>query len=320
MTPDQLDRAAGALLGAAVGDALGVPYEFGSAPLGPEGPRMIGGGLGDFAPGEWSDDTAMLWCIAEVAATGAKLRSDDALDRIAQNFRQWYDSGPPDLGMQTSAVLSAAGSEPTAATATATAHHLHLRTGRTAGNGSLMRTAPVALAHLDDPAAIAQAARQVSGLTHYDPRAQDACVLWCLAIRRAVLDGELDLRSGLEHLPESSRDEWARVIDEAESSEPGVFVDNGYVVTALQAAWSAIVHTVPDPDRHLPDALCAAISIGVDTDTVAAIAGALLGARWGASSIPAGWREAVHGYPGITGEQLVALALSTVEPRSGTIG
>ena len=53
------------------------------------------------------------------------------------------------------------------------------RTGRTAGNGSLMRTAPVALAYLDDEAALVEAARAVSELTHYDPEAGDACVLWC---------------------------------------------------------------------------------------------------------------------------------------------
>ena len=70
LTSEQLDRACGALLASAVGDALGAGYEFGSAPLGPDGPQMIGGGLGNFAPGEWTDDTSMTWAIAEVAAKG----------------------------------------------------------------------------------------------------------------------------------------------------------------------------------------------------------------------------------------------------------
>ena len=73
MTPTdahaQSDRIEGVLLGAACGDALGVPYEFGSAPLAPgEVPRMVGGGLGPYAPGEWSDDTQMAVVIARVAA------------------------------------------------------------------------------------------------------------------------------------------------------------------------------------------------------------------------------------------------------------
>ena len=77
-------------------------------------------------------------------------------------------------------------------------------------------------------------------------------------------------------------------------------------------AWSAIVHTPVPTDgpacRHLVDSLATAIGIGDDTDTVAAIAGALLGARWGASAIPAEWRRISHGYPGMRGERLVELA------------
>ena len=63
-----------------------------------------------------------------------------------------------------------------------------------------MRTAPVALAYLDDEAALVEAARAVSELTHYDPEAGDACVLWCLAIRHAILTGVLDARIGLQHI------------------------------------------------------------------------------------------------------------------------
>ena len=70
----QTDRACGVILGSAVGDALGAGYEFGCAPLSPdEAPQMIGGGLGDFAPGEWTDDTAMTWPVLAAAAKGADL-------------------------------------------------------------------------------------------------------------------------------------------------------------------------------------------------------------------------------------------------------
>ncbi len=90
------------------------------------------------------------------------------------------------------------------------------------------------------------------------------------------------------------------------------------MVSALQAAWSAIVHTpVPHeaPSRHLDHALETAIRIGDDTDTVAAIAGGLLGARWGAESVPSPWRTMLHGYPGITGEDLVALVDRAISRR-----
>lgn len=322
LTTAQLDRACGAVLATAVGDALGAPYEFGCASLGPDGPQMIGGGLGGFAPGEWTDDTSMAWAVLDVVATGVDLRSAEGLSAIARRFRDWYDSRPPDMGNQTRSVLSAAGTGPTGESMTAVARELHSRTGRTAGNGSLMRTAPVALAHLDDAQAVAEAARRVSALTHADPRAEEACVLWSLAIRHAILEGALDVRVGLAHLGENGRRYWTQRVDEAEASRPGRFRANGWAVTALQAAWSAIVHT-PVPTSgpacvHLQDALGAAIAIGDDTDTVAAIAGGLLGARWGASAVPARWRRLSHGYPGLRGEQLVHLAhLATAGGSSG---
>uniref|UniRef100_UPI00055A42B4 ADP-ribosylglycohydrolase family protein n=1 Tax=unclassified Streptomyces TaxID=2593676 RepID=UPI00055A42B4 len=81
------DRAAGVLLGAAVGDALGVPYEFKATLREDQRPRMIGGGLGPYEPGEYSDDTQMQVCVAQVAATGADLRGPEALDAIAAGFQ-----------------------------------------------------------------------------------------------------------------------------------------------------------------------------------------------------------------------------------------
>ena len=82
-------------------------------------------------------------------------------------------------------------------------------------------------------------------------------------------------------------------------------------MTALQAALAAVVQTpVPDddPQRHLPAGLEAAVRIGDDTDTVAAIAGSLLGARWGASAVPADWRALLHGWPGYRADDLARLA------------
>ncbi|WP_370892321.1 ADP-ribosylglycohydrolase family protein [Janibacter sp. GXQ6167] len=318
LTIAQTDRALGAILGSAAGDALGAGYEFGSAYPGRGGPRMIGGGLGGFAPGEWTDDTAMTWCVLQAASEHEDLRAPEALTAIARLFRAWIASGPADIGVQTSAVLRSVGADVTGDELTQAAAALHRRTGRTAGNGSLMRTAAVALRHLDDPSACAEAARAVSDLTHADPLAGDACVLWSLAIRHAILTGEIDVRVGLDYLSEPAN--WPEVIDEAETREPEFFSGNGFVVVALQAAWSAIWHTpVPpeDPRRHLEDALATAIGIGHDTDTVAAIAGALLGAKWGVSAIPARWRRILHGYPGLTGEDLLVPASLAVGSPKG---
>jgi ADP-ribosyl-[dinitrogen reductase] hydrolase len=310
------DRIQGVLLGAACGDALGVPYEFGSAPLRRgEVPRMIGGGLGPYAPGEWSDDTQMAVVIARVAADRG-LRTVDALDAIVTGWVDWLAAGATDVGTQTRQVLGAVAGEEarrawSAAASASTA--LHRRTGRTAGNGSLMRTAPVALTYLDDPAMLTLAARRVSEATHHDPLAGDACVLWCHAIRLAVLDGALPELAGLvDVLPLARREQWAAWITEAERRTPSAFAPNGYVVTALQAAWSAIRHPADDGPPVVAS-LGAAVHAGDDTDTVAAIAGALLGAVHGASSLPADWLEAVHGWPGLRADDLRDLARRVAE-------
>jgi hypothetical protein len=205
----------------------------------------------------------------------------------------------------------------TAAEALAAARALHERTGLTAGNGSLMRTAPVALAFLGDPGGLTQAATAVSALTHYDPEAGEACVLWCHAIRHAVLTGALDARAGLDWLPAPGRERWAARLEAAEHARTADFTRNGWVVEALQAAWCAIAATpVPDDDPargsfragHLRLALEEAVRGGRDADTVAAIAGGLLGAAYGASAVPARWRLRLHGWPGLRPRDLIDLA------------
>lgn len=308
------DRAAGTLLATAAGDALGAPYEFGP-PFGTDVPVNLSGG-GGWGAGEWTDDTAMAVAIAEVAADGVDLRSPAAQDRIVTRWVGW-SRGAKDVGIQTRSVLGAVDPTRPSASAHAAAAELHRRTGRTAGNGSLMRTAPVALAYLDDEAGLIEAATALSALTHADPEASEACVLWCLAIRHAVRTGQLDVRVGLDALaPERAR-VWDERIGVAERSTPADFANNGWVVEALQGAWSAIATTpVPadDPARgsfradHLRLALEAAVRGGRDADTVAAIAGGLLGAAYGASAVPWHWRRVLHGWPGTGGRDLVALA------------
>ena len=189
---------------------------------------------------------------------------------------------------------------------------VHEVSGRSAGNGSLMRTAPVALQYLHDPDGLVAAARRISELTHWEDDAGDACVVWCLAIRHAILTGEFDLRGGVARLPDDRRQRWLDRIDEAERKRPRDFASNGWVVQALQGAWSAVHNTgIPDavPAQHLRLALEAGVRGGNDTDTVAAIAGALLGAKWGVSAVPADWRRKLHGWPGLKARDLARLAI-----------
>ena len=311
------DRIRGVLTGMAAGDALGAGYEF-NAPL-PESAKisMIGGGLGDFAPGEWTDDTSM----AIVVAKGL-LDSNGKLDGDASNYmvREWakWATNAPDVGNQTRAVLahaqhvaSADGrAEPTADDALAGSEQIHRRTGRSGGNGSLMRTAPVALAYLSEPPAAAfEAAAAISKLTHFDDEAAEACGLWTVAIHHAVLTGELDIRSGLAMLEPERAQAWEQRVHQAENHRPRDFTNNGWVVEAFQGAWSAIATAEPeDGNARLVPVLEAAVRGGVDTDTVAAIAGSLIGAASGFSSVPAQWVDMVHGWPGMRMQQLVDIS------------
>lgn len=296
---EQLDRAAGTLLASAVGDALGVHYEpSGVAPQGE--PEMLGGGYGDYAPGEWSDDTQMACVIAQVAASCRSLLDPAALDQIAHGFLAWKAGGATDIGAHTRHVLLNTDPGPGAATTMATvAAARHAETGHTAGNGSLMRTGPVALACLGRPREdIFDAARTISALTHADPVAGDACALWCIAVEHAVRTGELDITLGLPYVDAM----WSDLLDD-DPDEPSSYLNNGWVVAALQAAWAAVRRT-----DNLHDCLVAAVHAGGDMDTVAAIAGQLAGAVYGASAVPVPWATAVHGWPGLRGPDLVDLA------------
>lgn len=311
LNPAQRDRAAGVLLGCAVGDALGVPYEFqppqeftaGDLPLG-----MPGGGPFKFGPGEWSDDTAMSVCIAGAAWDGLDLSTTTGLDHVARAFLGWRKSGPKDMGGQVSSVLGSAAharGQVSAVMARIAADRVRRLPTQSAGNGSLMRTSPVALRHLANPRTMTAAARSVSALTHADPDCLDACTLWVHAIRGAVLSADpvAGIAEGLAALEPGARKRWAGLLETAEQRWPWEFEQNGWVVHALQAAWSAV--TLGLEEGGYENGITAAVGCGRDTDTVAAIAGAVLGARFGSSGIRAEWRNEVHGWPSLKGADLI---------------
>ena len=310
-TAPVLDRVAGALVGLAAGDALGAGYEFTVPAL--DEPIVYRTGQMGFAPGEWTDDTAQAVGIARAIS-----QSGSAVTGIGEQFLAWLDTDPRDCGISTRAVLLGADGSAERLTDSAAAYFAANPKGA-AGNGSLMRTSPVALACLGQPEERDQMARQVSLLTHGDPLAAEACVLWCAAIDAAILDRLLSLDEHVERLPRPRRAFWRDAIAEAEHRSPADFHQgNGFVVTALQAAWSAIVRTpVPDdPSDHLRNALTTAVRIGGDTDTVAAIAGQLLGAYWGRSAIPEEWQEMLHGWGARDADELAGLAEACVTPST----
>ena len=294
------DRAVGAVLASAAGDAMGAPYEF--AGPDPAAPCTLEGGGGfRWEPGEWTDDTQMALAVLTVLAAG---ETDPG--EIGEAMLRWFASRPRDVGNQTRAVLADAARH-RVSTAEAAAS-FQRRSPHAAGNGALMRTGPVALAAIGDRPAVARLATDVAGLTHPHPDSVEACVLWSLAIERAIRTARPDVtfdwvgavRAGLDHVDPARHAVWNERIDAASGQEPsGFHRTNGWVVGAFQAAIASITSTADTAHRapcdHLTAALRAASRAGGDTDTVAAIAGALLGARWGATAVPLSWRRILHG-------------------------
>ena len=320
------DKVSGVSVGAACGDALGAGYEFGPSLKAGTPVRMRGQGA--FEPGEWTDDSAQMVAIALATAKGLDLRTEAGQDEVATNLLDWYYSPArlKDIGIHTAAVMRQV--------ATVTGPGLAQRFRETAaaketgsprssgGNGALMRTAPVALAYLDDPEALVEAAKAIALLTHADEMSASACAVWCLAIREAVIIERIaSLEDFAQRVEQAVTDfmcdeagEWVAILRASFGQDPREFTaGNGYSVTTLKAAWAAITHT-PIPSRtagHFADALEEAVRGGGDADTVACVAGGLLGAMWGLSAIPTDWRRRIFGWPAMTDRDLVRLALDS---------
>lgn len=290
-----MDQIVGTIVGAASGDALGARHEFHPPLTDPSPLEMGAGGAFDWRKGQWTDDTEQSIVLLRELVAGHDLLDPDVLDRVARGLVEWAVDAT-DIGTQTRAALErVAPSDASAANVMAAAQMYLDNNPNACGNGSLMRTAPVAIAYLDDEAKMIEAARTISRLTHPHVDAMDACAIWCVAIRIAVTENRLDVRDAIKRaIDDPSRGTlWNDRIDEAEAATAVSDIpDNGGAVGALQAAWRAV-----SVATSAEDAIESAVRSGADADTVAAIGGALAGARWGVSAIPARWRRFLNGWP-----------------------
>jgi hypothetical protein len=218
LTAVQLDRAAGVLVAAAVGDALGAGYEF-QAPCPAETVKMLPGALTRRPAGSWTDDTDMAMAIAQVGATGVRLDEGEGLGAVAARFADWYASHPPTSGTRRARSFPRRRWDrqmPNAMQAAAEAYQD--RHPNAAGNGSLMRTGPVALTGLGDDERILASASAISALTHPHALARQACQIWCIAIDRAIREGRLDgIHDGLALIEPDGHGYWHDAIAQAET-------------------------------------------------------------------------------------------------------
>jgi ADP-ribosylglycohydrolase len=307
------------LVGQAVGDALGQSYEFGKALAPSAVVSMKAGPI--FGLGEWTDDTDQAIASAR-AGKDFGFSSDEALQSAAVQFMDWRKNAK-DIGIQTRSVFERIGQgkgdpEELFREMMQSTRDYAFETERHHGNGSLMRTSPIALGFLDGRAGLLQAAKGFSELTHSADDCWQACYIWSEAIRGAVLNGNYDgLWAGIDQLDPASRELWRERMTKAETLDPYSLYPNGYVVSAIQLAWAAIAQTSSEGPNQFRAAVELCIRVGDDTDTTAAICGSLVGARWGDSKIPSEWSDVVHGWPGFDVADLRKLATDLAHSSFG---
>ncbi|TXN17262.1 ADP-ribosylglycohydrolase family protein [Methylobacterium sp. WL122] len=272
------DRAYGAFLGLAVGDALGTTLEFEERDENPHHTEMLGGGPFDLKPGQWTDDTSMALALAESLIAYPEFNAADLMTR----FVAWAERGEYsctgtcfDIGITTRMALRQfeksgdpfSGSDDK----------------ESAGNGSIMRIAPVALIGLSDAAFSRKLAVDQGRVTHNVPACRDACRLIVEVLRDLIQD------NGHAFRPRSP-EAYPAIEEVAMGTYKGKsrteIRSTGYVVHTLEAALWAVERT-----ETFEEALVLAVNLGGDADTVGAVAGQLAGARYGLSGIPERWLE-----------------------------
>ena len=300
---DVAGKVRAALLGLACGDALGAPAEFkDKAYIQTKWGRlteMVGGGA--WLPGEWTDDTGMTLCVAE----GILANPNDPIAETGQRFLEWRKTAK-DVGSTISAALSAfQGDWPAAAQSIP-----QVKQGKAAGNGSLMRTLPVALAYGPHKQLMLTMSARLSAMTHWDSQAEACCAVYCLWINN-LLDGQ-SLQDGWRQALQEGRAVAAR--SAATPQTPGgasslntplwqrlQAVESltysqlqpsgyaGYVVECLEAAAWCCLHA-----PSLEDALVQAVNLAGEADTIAAVAGGVAGAYWGGQPLPQRWLDRLY--------------------------
>ena len=280
-------RYRGCLLGLAVGDAVGTTVEFTTPGSFPPVSDMVGGGPFGLQAGEWTDDTSMALCLAESLLERGGFDAADQMDR----YLRWYDHGH----------LSSNGRCFDIGNTVRGALHRYKQTGdpwagstesTSAGNGSIMRLAPVPLYFAADAARAVAMSGESSRTTHGAPACVDACrYLGGLIV--GALRGELkDTLLSPRYRP-AGAEPWADLDPDIAAVADGSFarrsppdiVGSGYVVRSLEAALWAFHHS-----DSFEEGCLLAVNLGDDADTTAAVYGQLAGAFYGEAGIPATWR------------------------------
>jgi ADP-ribosylglycohydrolase len=284
------ERYLGCLLGLAAGDALGTTLEFKAPGTFEPLDDMLGGGPFGLRPGQWTDDTSMALCLAESLVEERGFNAADQMERYLRWYHDGYMSSTGtcfDIGGTVSAALHRfqASGDPFAGSSDP----------YSAGNGSIMRLAPVPMFYARDPARAIEQSALSSRTTHGAATCLDACRYFGGLIAGALQGADKSTLLGEHYAPLSGY--WlAHPLATAEISEiaagsfkerrPPKIQGSGYVVKSLAAVLWAFYHS-----DNFRDGCLLAANLGDDADTTAAVYGQLAGAYYGAADIPADWRE-----------------------------
>lgn len=290
MANSKLDRYEGAMLGVAIGDALGAPLEFMSASSiqRKHGTvrKMLGGGWLNVEPGEVTDDTQMTLAVAE-----GIIESPDSPElAVGRNFLLWYRTNPKDIGGTCRAALAPMNGRDDAEIIDWMRNAEAVDTqmgGMTAGNGALMRTVYPAL-YYGSAHRAANIAGSIGKMTHWDQDSRDAVRVYVLALH-AIANSDMTEQEARDWLGKR-RDLGGcmrPIFEKAVCPKP-----TGYSLDSLVCAVSSILET-----DSFEEALVCAVNLGGDADTIGAIAGGLAGAVYGASEIPLRWINALANQP-----------------------
>ena len=280
MTSEQ-SRYRGCLLGLACGDAVGTTVEFTAARQLRAGlTDMVGGGPFRLEPGEWTDDTSMALCLAHSLLECDGPDSRDQMERYVRWWREGYLSPTGDCFDIGNTVASAL---------QAFLHSGDPFSGSTdpysAGNGSLMRLAPIPMYFAPDHDAVVHHAGESSRTTHGADEAVDACRFYGALLAVALAGGAKEEILATEP-PAGLAPKVAEIAAGSYrgKAEPEI-QSSGYVVHALEAALWCFERT-----ESFEEAILMATNLGHDADTTAAISGQVAGAHYGVEAIPAPWR------------------------------
>jgi len=279
---DLRERVVGCVLGLALGDALGAPFEFRRRREIPDPLPAFEQGWMELAAGQWTDDTAMARNLCRSLAERGRLDTSDVLRR----HLDWLATDPPDVGNLTRRVLgSIRDGVPDAAE-----RYVSVRGPEvSAGNGSVMYCAPLGAFRAARPELLVEEAPALSAITHWDERCRTACLAVTLAVA-SLVRGEAH-RQAVEGAVEAVLDreggeEVEYLVAEAGRARPIDGPDMGFTLftagIGLQVAAEGV--SVEEGLRYV-------VSLGGDTDTNAAVTGALLGALHGRGSLPRAWLE-----------------------------